>query len=102
MAHPLCSQKLAENAKLGVNHQGTLMLIFCVLNLIFSLVATLGNLVVIRALCKASSIPTTLKKLFLSLSVSDFAVGLFAQLTPEGTTAYPFVYHFDRKATALN
>lgn len=79
MAHRLCSQKLAENAKL-VNHQGTFMLIFCVLNLIFSLVATLGNLVVIRALCKASSIPATLKKLFLSLAVSDFAVGLFAQL----------------------
>ena len=56
------------------------MLIFCVLNLVFSLVATLRNLVVIRALCKASSIPATLKKLFLSLAVSDFAVGLFAQL----------------------
>ena len=38
------------------------------------------NLVVIRTLCKASSIPATLKKLFLSLAVSDFAVGLFAQL----------------------
>ena len=79
MDHPLCTQKLAENAKL-VHHQGALMVIFCVLNLIFSFVATLGNLVVIRALCKASSIPATLKKLFLSLAVSDFAVGLFAQL----------------------
>ena len=56
------------------------MLSFCVFNLIFSLVATLGNLLVIRALCKASSIPATLKKLFLNLAVSDFAVGLFAQL----------------------
>ena len=56
------------------------MLIFCVLNLIFSLVATLGNLAVIHALCKASSIPATLKKLFLSLAVSDFSVGLFGQL----------------------
>ena len=79
MDHPLCSQKLAENAKL-VHYQRALMVTFCVLNLIFSLVATLGNLVVIRALCKASSIPATLKKLFLSLAVSDFAVGLFAQL----------------------
>ena len=56
------------------------MLTFCVLNLIFSLVATLGNLAVIRALSKASSIPDNLKKLFLSLAVSDFAVGLFGQL----------------------
>ena len=79
MDHPLCSQKLAENAKL-VHHQGALMLSFCVLNLVFSLVATLGNLVIIRSLCKASSISATLKKLFLSLAVSDFAVGLFAQL----------------------
>lgn len=79
MANPLCSQKLAENENL-VHHQRALMLIFCVLNLVFSLVATLGNLFVIRALCKASSIPATLKKLFLSLAVSDFAVGLFAQL----------------------
>ena len=79
MDHPLCSQKLTENAKL-VHHQGALMLSFCVLNLIFSLVATLGNLVIIRSLCKASSISATLKKLFLSLAVSDFAVGLFAQL----------------------
>ena len=79
MANPLCNQKLAENEKL-VSHQRALMFIFCVLNLVFSLVATFGNLVVIRALCKASSIPATLKKLFLSLAVSDFAVGLFAQL----------------------
>ena len=56
------------------------MFTFCVLNLIFSLVETLGNFVVILALCKVSSIPANLKKLFLSLAVSDFAVGLFAQL----------------------
>ena len=79
MNHPLCSQKLTENAKL-VNHQRNLMLNLCVLNLIFSLVATLENLAVIRALYKASSISATLKKLFLSLAVSDFAVALFAQL----------------------
>ena len=42
--------------------------------------ATLGNLVVIRALWKASSIPATIKKLFLSLAFSDLAVGLFAQM----------------------
>ena len=49
------------------------------LHLICSLVATLGNLLVIRALWTASSIPVTIK-MFLSLAFSDLAVGLFAQL----------------------
>ena len=42
--------------------------------------ATFGNILVIRALLKASSIPANIKKLFLRLAVSDLAVGLFAQL----------------------
>ena len=42
--------------------------------------ATLGNLLVIRALMKASTIPATVKKLFLSLAFSDLAVGLLPQL----------------------
>ena len=42
--------------------------------------ATFGNILAIRALFKASSIPANVKKLFLSLAVSDLAVGLFAQL----------------------
>ena len=79
MASQICTQKLAENTKLVHFHE-TFMLIFCVLNLAFSLVATVGNLLVIRAIWKASSIPANLKKLFLSLAVSDLAVGLFAQL----------------------
>ena len=49
-------------------------------SLIFSLGATLGNLLVIRALMKASTIPATVKKLFLSLAFSDLAVGLLPQL----------------------
>ena len=53
---------------------------FCVLNFVFSLVATLGNLLVIRALMKTSTIPATVKKLFLSLTFSDLAVGLLPQL----------------------
>ena len=79
MAAELCNNKLAENEKL-LHFNGTFMIAFCVLNLALSLVATLGNYVVIRALSKASSTPGTLKKLFLNLAVSDFAVGLFAQL----------------------
>ena len=42
--------------------------------------ATFGNILVIRALWKASSIPANIKKLFLSLAFSDLAVGFFAQL----------------------
>ena len=42
--------------------------------------ATLGNLLVIRALMKTSTIPATVKKLFLSLAFSDLAVGLLPQL----------------------
>ena len=56
------------------------MLVFSVLNLTFSVVATLGNLLVIRALWKASSIPGTLKNLFLSQAVSDLAVAVIPQL----------------------
>ena len=56
------------------------MLVLSVLNLTFSVVATLGNLLVIRALRKSSSISTTLKNLFLSLAVSDLAVALIPQL----------------------
>ena len=42
--------------------------------------ATVGNILVIRALWKASLIPANIKKFFLSLAVSDLAVGLFAQV----------------------
>ena len=63
-----------------VSHRRSFSLGFCVLNFIFSLGATLGNLLVIRALMKASTIPATVKKLFLSLAFSDLAVGLLPQL----------------------
>ena len=56
------------------------MLVSSVFNLTFAVVATLGNLLVIRALWKASSMPATLKNLFLSQAISDLAVGLFPQL----------------------
>ena len=57
------------------------MLIFCILNLVFCLVASVGNLLVLSALWKVSSIPSTLRKLFLNLVFSDLAVGLIPQLT---------------------
>ena len=63
-----------------VSHRRSFFLGFCILNFVFSLVATLGNLLVIRALMKASTIPATVKKMFLSLAFSDLAVGLCSQL----------------------
>ncbi|CAH3042389.1 unnamed protein product [Porites lobata] len=56
------------------------MLTYCVLNLIFPLVTSVENILVIHALWNASSIPANIKKFFLSLAFSDLAVGLIAQL----------------------
>ena len=78
MAEQTCTQFLDRWIKL-VSHR-RFSLGFCVLNFGFSLVATLGNLLVIRALMKTSTIPATVKKLFLSLAFSDLAVGLCSQL----------------------
>ena len=51
----------------------------CVLHFVFCPVAVVGNLLIIRALWKASSIPANVRKLFLSLAFSDLAVGIFSQ-----------------------
>ena len=79
MVVQLCNLKLKEYITLA-HFNATLMLVSSVLNLTFSVGATLGNLLVIRALWKASSISATLKSLFLSLAVSDLAVALIPQL----------------------
>ena len=77
MAEQYCSQVLDSVLKL-VRHSRSSILAFCVLH--FSLVATLGNLLVIRALIKASTIPANVRKMFISLAFSDLAVGLLPQL----------------------
>ena len=79
MVSQFCDERLQRLAQL-VHQHSTFMFTLCVLNFIFSLVATLGNFLVIRAIWKASSIPANLKKTFLSLAFSDLAVGLFSQL----------------------
>ena len=79
MASEFCDEKLQALVQLFHQHS-TFMFTLCVLNFIFSLVATLGNFLVIRAIWKASSMPANLKKTFLSLAFSDLAVGLFSQL----------------------
>ena len=79
MAEGFCSYHLNGLKKI-VQFHGTAMSSLFVLNFVFSPVAAFGNILVIRALWKASSIPANIKKFFLSLAVSDLAVGLFAQL----------------------
>ena len=79
MAEQNCNRYLDYFVKL-VSHTRSFFLCFSVLNFGFSLVATLGNLLVIRALMETSTIPGTVKKLFLSLAFSDLAVGLCSQL----------------------
>ena len=79
MAVEFCSYHLNDLSRL-VQFQRDTMLSICVLHFIFSPVATFGNVLAIRALWKASSMPTNMTKFFLSLAVSDLAVGLFAQL----------------------
>ena len=79
MAEQFCLYNLKELELLAEFHPNTLFSL-SVLHFIFSPVATLGNILVIRALSKASSIPSNVKKLFLSLAISDLAVGLFGQL----------------------
>ena len=79
MAEQYCTRLLDSHVQL-VQHRRSQLFAFCVLNFVFSVVATLENLLVIRALTKASTIPATVKKLFLSLAFSDLAVGLCSQL----------------------
>ena len=69
MAEKNCNRFLDYSVKL-VSHRRSFSHCFCVLNFAFSLVATLGNLLVID----------TVKKLFLSLAFSHLAVGLCSQL----------------------
>ena len=73
-----CQARLRELTQL-VHLHGNVMLSFCVLNLVFSFVAVLGNFLVIHALWKASLLPPTIKTLFLSLAISDLAVGILSQ-----------------------
>ena len=78
MAIQICNTRLKELVKLA-ELENRFLLSLCVSNFVFCVVAILGNLLVIRALWKASMMSTTLKVMFLSLAFSDFAVGLFVQ-----------------------
>ena len=73
----ICNRRLQELVKLA-ELQNRFLLSLCILNFIFCIVAILGNLLVIRALWKAS-MPPTLKAMFLNLAFSDLSVGLLVQ-----------------------
>ena len=73
-----CNQKLEEYHVLLHRHRPVLMA-FCVLNLGFAVLATVENVLVIHALRSSSTLPGNLKKMFLSLAFSDFAVGFLGQ-----------------------
>lgn len=79
--------KTLQKYSAAIQHEETFMIAICVLNFLFSIASTLGNLIVIHALWKASSIPANLKKLFLSLAFSDLAIGLIIQPTSAVTLA---------------
>ena len=80
MASKFCTRTLKIVSDLVQFHSAFMLACCCIFNLVFSAVAVLGNLLVIHALWKSSSIPATVKKLFLSLALSDFAVGMLPQL----------------------
>ena len=78
MASKFCIEELSEQLSLVDSHRGFIEAV-CILNLTFALIAALENLLVFHALWKSSTIPATVKKLFLSLVVSDFVAGILAQ-----------------------
>ena len=80
MASKFCTRTLKILSDLVQFHSAFMLACYCIFNLVFSVAAVRGNLLVIYALWKSSSIPTTVKKLFLSLALSDLAVGMLPQL----------------------
>ena len=79
MIHEACAVLLGLLQPLVQFYRTTLFSLY-VLHFVFSPAATFGNILAIRALWKASSLPANLRKMFLSLALSDLAVGLFAHL----------------------
>ena len=79
MAEQYCNRTLEGFLQLA-RYRETFFFSLCVSHFAFSLVTSLGNILLIRALMKASSIPANEKKLFLSLVFSDLGVGLVSQL----------------------
>ena len=120
MADHFCLAELNKIQKV-FEFQKTTLYSLSVLHLVFSPVAIFGNILVIRVLWNAASLPSNMKKLFLSLALSDLAVGLFAQfmyavlltvavdegfhmdfLCPSALTACYFLFFFFASTSLLN
>ena len=76
MASKFCTGTLKILSDLVQFHSAFMLGGYCIFNLVFSVVAVLGNLLVIHALWKSSSIPATVKKLFLSLALPQLMWGI--------------------------
>ena len=76
MASKFCTGTLKILSDLVQFHSAFMLAGYCIFNLVFSVVAVLGNLLVIHALWKSSSIPATVKKLFLSLALPQLMWGI--------------------------
>ena len=76
MASKFCTRTLKILSDLVQFHSAFMLAGYCIFNLVFSVVAVLGNLLVIHALWKSSSIPATVKKLFLSLALPQLMWGI--------------------------
>ena len=79
MADQFCFYEL-RGIRLIVESYSKALFSLCVLHFVFSPVATIGNVLAIRALWKASSLPANLRKLLLSLAFSDLFVGFFVHM----------------------
>ena len=76
MASKFCTRTLKILSDLVQFHSAFMLACYCIFNLVFSVAAVLGNLLVIHALWKSSSIPATVKKLFLSLALPQLMWGI--------------------------
>ena len=79
MADQFCVYEL-RGIRLIAESYSKALFSLCVLHFGFSPVATIGNVLAIRALWKASSLPANLRKLLLSLAFSDLFVGFFVHM----------------------
>ena len=79
MTEQYCNRTL-EGYLQPARYRETFFFSLCVSDFVFSLVTSLGNILVICALLKASSITDNVKNLFLSLAFSDLGLGLVSQL----------------------
>ena len=73
-----CADKLKQMTEV-VKSQTVFSLFMIVLDLFVVPITVIGNVLILRVLWKTLSIPDNMKRFFLSLAVSDLAVGVLIQ-----------------------